>query len=419
MVFDDKEKQRIEVLLKSCRITKSTAWYDKNIIPKIIEHKEKYLEVSRATGCPAAFVAMIHLRENGPDVGKFSAYLGNGQPLTKVTSLVPKGRGPFSSWAEGAIDALRLVGMDKVKSWTLERMIFEWERYNGFGYRQRNINAPYVWSFTNHYTRGKYVRDGLFNSDSVDGSPGCFAVYESLVASDASFDVTPASDLSDFPIVDESPELNAALEAAWLAFLSFFSAFFGKKSEPIAQDILNLSRNKKILIAASEEIGVKEISGPASNPRIEEYFDAASSSGSSPFKDDIPWCAAAVAFVLKKCGMQHTSSLMALSYKVWGKSVLKSGWAPGDIVVFERGAIGSGSGHVTFLLKINEDGSLVCLGGNQNDEFCISVYSPSRLVDIRRSTKEIEYTSAELKELHSIADDIIRGKKIIADGRMD
>ena len=37
-------------------------------------------------------------------------------------------------------------------------MLYRLEAYNGFGYRQYQINFPYLWSFATCYTKGKFGR---------------------------------------------------------------------------------------------------------------------------------------------------------------------------------------------------------------------------------------------------------------------
>src|SRR5215470_10169543 len=117
-------------------------------------HKEQYLTVEARTGVPWFVIAALHNRESDAD---FATYLGNGEPLERKTALVPRGRGPFASWEAGAVDALALDGLDQVKEWSPERACFEIEKFNGFGYRRRGVRSPNLWSFSNHYTRGKYV----------------------------------------------------------------------------------------------------------------------------------------------------------------------------------------------------------------------------------------------------------------------
>jgi hypothetical protein len=46
------------------------------------------------------------------------------------------------------------------------------ERYNGFGYRPKGIHSPYLWSFSNHYTKGKFTADGHFDGDAVSKQIG-------------------------------------------------------------------------------------------------------------------------------------------------------------------------------------------------------------------------------------------------------
>lgn len=54
---------------------------------------------------------------------------------------------PFQ-WEESAIDALTLEGLAAVKLWTIERIAYQLEAYNGWGYRSRNtsVNTPYLWA---------------------------------------------------------------------------------------------------------------------------------------------------------------------------------------------------------------------------------------------------------------------------------
>ena len=40
----------------------------------------------------------------------FDTYLGTGEPLNRVTRLEPKGRGPFKSFEDGAVDAFKIKG---------------------------------------------------------------------------------------------------------------------------------------------------------------------------------------------------------------------------------------------------------------------------------------------------------------------
>ena len=41
-------------------------------------------------------------------------------------------------------------------------MLYRLEAYNGFGYRSSGRATPYLWSFSNLYSTGKFVADGHF-----------------------------------------------------------------------------------------------------------------------------------------------------------------------------------------------------------------------------------------------------------------
>jgi lysozyme family protein len=153
------------------------------IARKLMRHKAQYLAAEARTGVPWFVIAALHNRESDAD---FATYLGNGEPLDRKTALVPKGRGPFDSWEAGAADALALDGVDQVKTWSPERACFEIEKFNGFGYRKRGVRSPYLWSFSNHYARGKYVADGRFSSTHVDEQCGAIPILKAIMELDGS-----------------------------------------------------------------------------------------------------------------------------------------------------------------------------------------------------------------------------------------
>ena len=83
------------------------------------------------------------------------------------------GQPPFT-WEASASDALSFQGFDKWKDWSISGTLFKLEGYNGFGYRDHHpdVPSPYLWSFSNHYTRGKYVADGTFSPTAVSAQCG-------------------------------------------------------------------------------------------------------------------------------------------------------------------------------------------------------------------------------------------------------
>lgn len=149
----------------------------KAVADRLLFQRPRYEAVSKALKekgytIPWEFIAVTHQRESS---GNFNTYLGNGQPLNKKTTIVPKGRGPFTSWEEGAIDALVNAApyAAKNKDWTIGGTLEMLEKYNGLGYAAKGLPSPYLWAGTNQYSKGKYVRDGVYDPNHVDTQLGC------------------------------------------------------------------------------------------------------------------------------------------------------------------------------------------------------------------------------------------------------
>ncbi len=148
----------------------------KDVLPKILANKAKYLRVSEKTGVPWEMIAAIHYRESSLD---FNTYLHNGQRLGRVTTIVPKGKF-FTDWEEAAIDALRSENLNLKPDSDLGALAEAAERYNGLGYRYRNLPSPYVWAGTDHYQGGLFVRDGVFDPNKVDRRLGVMPIVSAL-----------------------------------------------------------------------------------------------------------------------------------------------------------------------------------------------------------------------------------------------
>lgn len=174
---------------------------------RIMASKARYQDVEAETGVPWFFIAILHMRESN---NSFAGVLHNGEHIIgtgRKTRLVPAGRGPFGTWEEAAIDALHLKGLHKIKSWPVERIGYEAERFNGLGYIYRGVNSPYLWAGSNHYTRGKFVADGKFDPNHEDRQLGVMPVLFKL----AEFDAGVAARLAGRPSADppaQTPSLK-------------------------------------------------------------------------------------------------------------------------------------------------------------------------------------------------------------------
>ncbi len=153
------------------------------IARRLISYKPRYEGVEKLTGVPWWLIAVLHLRESDAD---FKTYLGNGEPLSRKTRLVPKGRGPFKTWEDGAVDALRYDGLSSVIDFRIEKALWLAENYNGLGYENRGLPSPYVWGGTNIQKPGKYVADGKWSGSVWDQQPGVAPILWQMAKIDPS-----------------------------------------------------------------------------------------------------------------------------------------------------------------------------------------------------------------------------------------
>jgi lysozyme family protein len=166
-------KLEYQHLFDSCQINSNRYPVITRCVQAIANGKPQYDAIATHTGIPWYFIGIVHKMECDCN---FSKHLHNGDPLTARTLQVPKGRpktgnAPFTFF-DSAVDALTLEGFTQWNDWSISGMLYCFERYNGFGYRSKGIHSPYLWSFSNHYTKGKFVKDGVFNSNAVSEQIG-------------------------------------------------------------------------------------------------------------------------------------------------------------------------------------------------------------------------------------------------------
>ncbi len=160
------------------RYTETTAWH----LALLRKAKPRYASVGDEVGVPWYFIGVIHALEASFN---FRAHLHNGDfPLTSRTRQVPAGRPrrwlPPTDWESSAKDALRLLGFTGQKDWSLERTLYRLEAYNGLGYRSHRIATPYLWCYSNHYSRGKFVADGKWNPTARSKQCGAAVMLKML-----------------------------------------------------------------------------------------------------------------------------------------------------------------------------------------------------------------------------------------------
>lgn len=175
---------RLKVLdhWQECAILSTQAAMFEHMAQRALSYKENYYDpVTKATDIPWYMIAALDMREENFD---HNGYLGNGDPLWRPTTHVPRGRGPFKSWFDGAIDALKYdhvtPSFGQGNHWDIVTVLIACEKYNGIGYANHSLPSPYVWAGTNIQVAGKYVADGHFDPSAWDRQPGCAGLFLAL-----------------------------------------------------------------------------------------------------------------------------------------------------------------------------------------------------------------------------------------------
>ena len=176
-------KEEYSALFDTCDIHDSKYPAVDKIGNKILKNKDRYESVADKLDMPWFIISVIHNMESSMN---FKRHLHNGDPLTKRTTHVPAGRpktgNPPFTWEQSAEDALRMKRFDKWTDWTVSGILYQLERYNGWGYRlyHKHVLSPYLWSYCNHYTSGKYVADGRWSDTAVSKQCGAAVILRRL-----------------------------------------------------------------------------------------------------------------------------------------------------------------------------------------------------------------------------------------------
>ncbi len=181
-------RREYQLLYESCLIQKNRLPQVDAIVAKLKGQRKRYESVGKPLNVPWYVVGVIHNMESGMS---FTTHLHNGDPLTDRTKNWPPGRpkkgNPPFTWEESATDALTLEGFSRWKDWSVPGALYKVEAYNGWGYREHHpgVLTPYLWSFSNHYTRGKYVADGKFSPTAVSTQCGAAVLLKRLRETEA------------------------------------------------------------------------------------------------------------------------------------------------------------------------------------------------------------------------------------------
>ena len=168
-------------LFDTCEVGDEHADDVAGIVHHILDFQERYAGVETTTGVPWFVVAVIHNLECGLS---FNAHLHNGDPLTARTVNDPKGRptkgSPTFDWTASALDALQYDALTSWDDWSVPGICYKLEGYNGWGYRSHGVHTPYLWSFSNHYTDGKYISDGVWSDAAISRQCGAAVILRRM-----------------------------------------------------------------------------------------------------------------------------------------------------------------------------------------------------------------------------------------------
>jgi len=131
---------------------------------------------------------------------------------------------------------------------------------------------------------------------------------------------------------------------------------------------------------ARRELGVKELPGNATNPRIAEY-NASTTYGAKD--DETSWCSSFVNWCVAGAKIAGTGNVAARSWMTWGQSLHAP--RPGCVTVLWRDSPQSWKGHVAFFVKADPHNAnrIILLGGNQGDSVCEAAFDKSRVLAFR------------------------------------
>lgn len=194
-------------LFNRCEIAANKMTEVEEVVQEILHFKDRYVPITAQSTVPWYVIAVVHNMECGLD---FTKHLHNGDSLKRRTVNVPKGRPktgqPPFAFDVSALDALECDGLTEWRDWSIGGICYKLEGFNGWGYRPQKINSPYLWSYSNLYTSGKYIADKKWSKTAVSSQCGAAVILRRMsehgavdLASPPSSKLTDAAALAEVP----------------------------------------------------------------------------------------------------------------------------------------------------------------------------------------------------------------------------
>jgi lysozyme family protein len=194
-------------LFNRCEIAADKMTEVEGVVQCILDFQNRYAAIAAQSTVPWYVIAVIHNMECGLD---FTKHLHNGDSLKRRTVNVPVGRPktgqPPFTFEASALDALEYDKFTAWSDWSIGGICYKLEGYNGWGYRAHNINSPYLWSYSNLYTRGKYTEDNVWSKTATSRQCGAAVILRRMSELGA-IDLAspPSSKLADAAALAEVP----------------------------------------------------------------------------------------------------------------------------------------------------------------------------------------------------------------------
>ena len=174
-----------ERLFANCKVLAEQRMNVGALVNRVFAHRPRYEAVGKPLGTPWWIIGALHAMESELD---FRTHLHNGDPLTQRTvqepSGYPKEGNPPFTWEFSATDALKLHGFHVWRDWSVAGALYKAEAYNGWGVRRFHAASgptAYLWSQTNQYLGGKYVKDGIWSGTARSQQAGVAAMLRLMV----------------------------------------------------------------------------------------------------------------------------------------------------------------------------------------------------------------------------------------------
>jgi uncharacterized protein (TIGR02594 family) len=141
-----------------------------------------------------------------------------------------------------------------------------------------------------------------------------------------------------------------------------------------------MSTSDRLYAHASKDLGLAEVPGPKSHPRIRQAIEMAADWLD---EDDskTAWCGCIMGLWCYELDLGVPAArYRAASWLNWGMNIPLDSARKGDVVVLSR----SGGNHVA-LFDRKEGGQIYLLGGNQSNKVSVAPYSAGLVLGVRRA----------------------------------